>query len=88
MRSVEIAKDVYWVGAVDWDLRDFHGYSMARKGTTYNAFLVMDEKTTLFDTVADKHREEFFKNIHEHFYCRLGKYKISKQLYLPKLSTS
>ena len=38
------------MGAVDWDLRDFHGY-LTDRGTTYNAFLILDEKVTLIDTV-------------------------------------
>ena len=50
MQVYEIKKDIYWVGAVDWLVRDFHGYS-TYKGTTYNAFLMFDEKTVLFDTV-------------------------------------
>ncbi|MDY6932768.1 MAG: FprA family A-type flavoprotein [Spirochaetota bacterium] len=50
MKPVEIAPDIYWVGAVDWNIRDFHGY-LTKEGTTYNAFLVMDDKITLVDTV-------------------------------------
>jgi flavorubredoxin len=50
MKITEIKKDIYWVGAVDWTIRDFHGYS-TEKGSTYNAYLLKDEKTTLFDTV-------------------------------------
>ncbi len=50
MNPVKLTENVYWVGAVDWDVRDFHGYSTNR-GTTYNAFLIMDEKITLIDTV-------------------------------------
>jgi flavorubredoxin len=50
MKAVEIKPDVYWVGGVDWDLRDFHGYKTQR-GSTYNAYLVLDEKVTLIDTV-------------------------------------
>ncbi len=50
MQVYEIKKDIYWVGAVDWLVRDFHGYS-TYKGTTYNAFLMFDDKTVLFDTV-------------------------------------
>jgi flavorubredoxin len=41
---------VYWVGAVDWDVRNFHGYKTQR-GTSYNAYLLMDERLTLVDTV-------------------------------------
>jgi flavorubredoxin len=49
-RATQISEHVWWVGAVDWNMRDFHGYSTNR-GTTYNAYLVMGEKITLFDTV-------------------------------------
>lgn len=51
MHPVEIKKDVFWVGAVDYTSRDFHGYSLSPQGTTYNTYLVKDEKTVLFDTV-------------------------------------
>jgi flavorubredoxin len=50
MRPIEIAKDIYWVGSVDWNSRDFHGYSIYN-GTTYNAFLIIDDQITLIDTV-------------------------------------
>lgn len=48
--AVKLNDHVYWVGAVDWTLRDFHGYATDR-GTTYNAYLVMADKITLIDTV-------------------------------------
>ncbi|MCD1296355.1 MBL fold metallo-hydrolase [Methanocella sp. CWC-04] len=51
----EVKNGIYWVGAIDWDLRDFHGYSTP-KGTTYNAYLIVDEKIALVDTV----RQGFF----------------------------
>jgi flavorubredoxin len=63
MSTVEIKDNVYWVGAIDWNLRDFHGYALARKGTTYNAFLVKDEKVTLFDTVSSRFLTEFLGKI-------------------------
>ncbi len=50
MKSKEIKKGIYWVGAIDWNVRNFHGYATQR-GTTYNAYLVIDEKITLIDTV-------------------------------------
>ena len=62
MPPIEILKDVHWVGAIDWNIRDFHGYSVDR-GTTYNAFLVMDEKVTLFDTVKQGFRSELLHHI-------------------------
>ena len=52
MQSVELKKDIYWVGCVDYDHRDFHGYSTSPEGTTYNAYVIKDEKNVLFDTVS------------------------------------
>lgn len=51
MQAVEIKKDIFWVGAVDFDHRDFHGYSRCPDGTTSNAYLVRDKKSVLVDTV-------------------------------------
>ncbi len=62
MKPVEIKDSVYWVGAVDWDMRDFHGYSTPL-GTTYNAYLVIDEKVTLFDTVKKPFKDALLRNI-------------------------
>lgn len=50
MRAVPVSPGIQWVGAVDWNLRDFHGYETPH-GTTYNAYLVQGEKTALVDTV-------------------------------------
>ena len=50
MQPIEIRPNVYWVGAIDWNLRYFHGY-LTPRGSTYNAYLIMDEKITLVDTV-------------------------------------
>ncbi|MFO8009937.1 MAG: FprA family A-type flavoprotein [Dehalococcoidia bacterium] len=55
MTTVQLTDRVYWVGAIDWNIRNFHGYSTHR-GTTYNCFLIMDEKIALIDTV----KEPFF----------------------------
>ena len=52
MQSVELKKDIYWVGCVDYDHRDFHGYATSPEGTTYNAYVIKDEKNVLFDTVS------------------------------------
>jgi flavorubredoxin len=62
MSNNELAKGIYWVGAIDWDVRDFHGYS-TYKGTTYNAFLIVDKKVTLFDTVKRSHMDQLLRNI-------------------------
>lgn len=55
MKAVEIKKDIFWVGAVDYDNRDFHGYSLSPQGSTFNAYVVKDEKNVLFDTVPATH---------------------------------
>jgi len=48
--AVKLTERVYWVGAIDWAVRDFHGYATSR-GTTYNAYLVVADQVTLIDTV-------------------------------------
>ena len=50
MKAVKIKENVYWVGAIDWNVRNFHGY-LTQRGTTYNAYLIIDEKVTLIDAV-------------------------------------
>lgn len=62
MQPFEIKKDIHWVGAVDWDIRDFHGYYIP-KGTSYNAFLIMDDKIALVDTVKKPFLEDLIRNI-------------------------
>jgi len=64
MKPLEIKSGIYWVGIVDWDLRDFHGYATER-GSTYNAYLIRDKKTCLFDTVKSEHTDEFLRNLSE-----------------------
>lgn len=50
MMPVQIKPDIHWVGGIDWNLRNFHGY-LTQRGSTYNSYLIMDEKITLVDTV-------------------------------------
>lgn len=50
MKAIEVKPDIYWVGAIDWAVRDFHGY-VTPSGTTYNNYLILDERVTLIDTV-------------------------------------
>ena len=61
-KALRISEHVYWVGAIDWGLRDFHGYATHR-GTTYNAFLILGEKITLVDTVKAAFRDEMLARI-------------------------
>ena len=64
MKPVEIKPGIYWVGGIDWDLRNFHGY-ITQRGSTYNAYLIVDEKTVLVDTVKHYLFEEMLSRIKE-----------------------
>ena len=60
----ELMKDVYWVGIVDWGLRKFHGHELStHRGSTYNSYLIRDEKTVLVDTVWSPFKKEWLENI-------------------------
>lgn len=62
----ELTKGVYWVGVVDWGLRHFHGYELStHRGSTYNAYLILDEKVVLVDTVWGPFQDQFIENIRE-----------------------
>lgn len=61
-QAVKVSEHVYWVGAVDWGLRDFHGYATHR-GSTYNAFLILGDKVTLVDTVKAPFQAELLARI-------------------------
>ena len=64
MKPFEIKKGIYWVGVIDWNVRSFHGhtYNTAR-GTTYNAYLIIDEKIALVDTVYGPFAGELIEKI-------------------------
>ena len=64
MKPLELKPGLYWVGAVDWNKRQFHGYATSPLGTTYNNFLIVDDKVTLIDTV-DAHFQD-------HLFCSLS----------------
>ncbi|MBM4294286.1 MAG: FprA family A-type flavoprotein [Deltaproteobacteria bacterium] len=61
---VELIPGVYWVGAIDWTLRDFHGY-LTEAGSTYNAYLILDDKITLIDTVKKEFVPEMLARVAE-----------------------
>ena len=62
MEPIQITDGVYDVGVTDWNVRDFHGYS-TDLGTTYNSFLIVDEKTALIDTVRKEFSDQLLDNI-------------------------
>ncbi|HPY15753.1 MAG TPA: FprA family A-type flavoprotein [bacterium] len=61
-KAVKVTDSVYWVGAVDWGVRYFHGYS-TKSGTTYNAFLIMADKITLIDGVKHGFEKELLERV-------------------------
>jgi anaerobic nitric oxide reductase flavorubredoxin len=62
----EIAEEVYWVGVVDWALRHFHGYELSTpRGSTYNSYLIKDEKTVLVDTAWRPFADDFVAHVSE-----------------------
>ena len=64
LHAVKVKPDVYWVGGIDWNERDFHGYTTDR-GSTYNAYLIMDEHPTLIDTCKPGFAGELIERISE-----------------------
>ncbi len=60
--AIKISEHVYWVGAIDWEIRDFHGYN-TKRGSTYNAYLVLADKITLIDTVKAPFKDELLARI-------------------------
>ncbi|MDD5155685.1 MAG: flavodoxin domain-containing protein [Candidatus Omnitrophica bacterium] len=66
MAKSEIKKDIFWVGAVDWNVRNFHGHTYSTsRGTTYNSYLILDEKIALVDTVYGPFAQEMIRRIKE-----------------------
>jgi flavorubredoxin len=65
--ALNVKNNVDWVGKIDWELRKFHGeeYSTHR-GSTYNAYLIREEKTALIDTVWTPFAAEFVANLSRH----------------------
>lgn len=64
IKAIEIKPEIFWVGGIDWDLRIFHGY-LTPRGSSYNAYLIKDEKVVLVDTVKHYLFEEMASRIKE-----------------------
>ncbi len=61
-KAIQISENIYWVGAVDWSMRNFHGYETSR-GSSYNAYLILDDKITLIDTAKINFKDELIARI-------------------------
>ena len=64
--NIKVKGNVFWVGKIDWELRKFHGneYSTHR-GSTYNSYLIKEEKNVLIDTVWKPYAKEYVANLKE-----------------------
>jgi len=61
---IELKTGVYWVGVVDWNIKKFHGHEYStHRGSTYNSYLIVDEKIALVDTVLGSYSSEMIENI-------------------------
>ncbi len=66
MTKTMLREGVYWVGVVDWALRHFHGHELStHRGSSYNAYLIVDEKVVLVDTVWTPFQDQLIENIRE-----------------------
>lgn len=62
--SFKVSEHVTWVGKIDWELRTFHGEELStHRGSSYNSYLIKDEKTALVDTVWGPFAKEFVGNL-------------------------
>jgi len=62
--NIPVKNNVSWVGKIDWDLRKFHGNELStHRGSTYNSYLLKEEKVALIDTVWGPFAKEFVKNL-------------------------
>ena len=57
-----IVEGVHWVGFVDWNVRDFHGY-VTERGSTYNSYLVLDREPALIDAVKAPYAADLLRNV-------------------------
>lgn len=61
---VKLMDKVYWTGVVDWGIKHFHGHELStHRGTTYNSYLIMDEKTAVIDTAWDPFSDQFMDDV-------------------------
>jgi len=66
MAAIKILPNIYSVGVLDWNVRNFHGHTYTtQRGSTYNSYLIVDEKITLIDAVYGPFAQELIENIKE-----------------------
>ncbi|EGT2228224.1 FprA family A-type flavoprotein, partial [Clostridioides difficile] len=66
LKSLKIKENLYWVGSLDPDLRVFDIIMYTPYGTTYNSYVLKGtEKTVLFETVKDKHFDNYIERLND-----------------------
>ncbi|MDV3428659.1 MAG: FprA family A-type flavoprotein [Bacillota bacterium] len=65
MSAVKIKNNLYWIGVKNPELKIFDIIMETKKGTTYNSYILEDEKVAVFDTVKNGYTDEFINNIKE-----------------------
>lgn len=61
---IEVKPGIFWVGVIDWNVRNFHGY-LTQRATTYNSYLILDDLIALVDTVKEPFFPEMMRRIEE-----------------------
>jgi len=62
----QLTERVSWVGKIDWELKHFHGDELStHRGSSYNSYLIRDEKVALIDTVWQPYDREFVARLKE-----------------------
>ena len=64
--AIAITENIFWVGAIDWNIRAFHGHTYSTlRGTTYNAYLILDDHISLVDAVHAPFGDEMIEKIRQ-----------------------
>ena len=63
--DTKLREGIHWVGYVDWNVRDFHGYR-THSGSTYKSYIVCDEKVAVIDAVKAPYADRLLSNIKSH----------------------
>jgi anaerobic nitric oxide reductase flavorubredoxin len=62
--NIPVKNNVFWIGKIDWELRKFHGNEYStHKGSTYNSYLIKEEKNIIIDTVWKPFAKEYVENL-------------------------
>jgi anaerobic nitric oxide reductase flavorubredoxin len=64
LMNIPVKNNVTWLGKIDWDLRKFHGNELStHRGSSYNSYLIKEDKIALIDTVWTPFAKEFVSNL-------------------------